>query len=99
MRKKKKISNKNTKCNRVWLKMSTSPGLPTSNNWGWVKILKNSFTLVELSPLHKNVSDNTLKRWVTAHSKQEVSDNTLKKGEHYSSRNERIYIEFKQRFG
>jgi hypothetical protein len=75
--------------------MSTSPGLPTSNNWGWVKILKNSFTLVELSPLHKNGLPNLSitrvtthsKRWVTAHSKQEVSDNTLKKGEHYNSRN------------
>jgi hypothetical protein len=68
------------------LKMPTSPGLSTSNNWGWAETLKNSFTLVELGPLHKNrlaslsvirVTTHS-KRWVTTHSKQEVSDNTLK---------------------
>jgi hypothetical protein len=36
------------------LKMSTSPGLSTSNNWDWPETLKNSFILVELGPLHKN---------------------------------------------
>jgi hypothetical protein len=77
------------------LKMPTSPGLSTSNNWGWAETLKNSFTLVELGffiqkwatkPIG-NKSNNTLKK---------MSDNTLKirsewqhtqeKGEHYSSR-------------
>jgi hypothetical protein len=69
------------------LKMPTSPGLSTSNNWGWAETLKNNFTLIELGLLQKwaakpidNKSDNTLKKgWVTTHSKQEVSDNTLKK--------------------
>jgi hypothetical protein len=58
--------------------MPTSPGLSTSNNWGWAETLKNSFTLVELGPLQKwtvkpigNKSDNTLKKgWVTTHSKR-----------------------------
>jgi hypothetical protein len=50
----KKRSNKNTRCNRVQLKMPTSPELPTSNNWGWAETLKNSFTFVELDLLHKN---------------------------------------------
>jgi hypothetical protein len=67
--------------------MSTSSGLSTSNNWGWAETLKNSFTLVELGPLHKNGLSSLLvtrvtihlKIWVTTHSKQEVSDNTLKK--------------------
>jgi hypothetical protein len=39
-RKENKISNKNTRCNGVRLKMPTSLGLPTSNNWGWVETLK-----------------------------------------------------------
>jgi hypothetical protein len=73
--------------------MPTSPGLPTSNNWDWAETLKNSFTLVELGPLHKNGQSSLSitrvtthsKKWVTTHSKQEVSDNTLKKGERYSS--------------
>jgi hypothetical protein len=52
--KKKKRSNKNTRCNGVRLKMPTSPGLPTSNNWDWAETLKNSFTLIEFGPLHKN---------------------------------------------
>jgi hypothetical protein len=85
-RKEKKRSNKNTRCNRVRLKMTTSSELPNSNNWGWTETLKNNFTLVELGPLHKNrlpslsvirVTTHS-KRWVTTHSKQEVSDNTLK---------------------
>jgi hypothetical protein len=61
------------------LKMSTSPGLSTSNNWGWTETLKNSFTLVELGPLYKNELPNLSVTRVTTHSKQEVSDNTLKK--------------------
>jgi hypothetical protein len=52
--KKKEWSNKNTRCNGVRLKMPTFSELPTSNNWGWAETLKNSFTLVELGPLHKN---------------------------------------------
>jgi hypothetical protein len=36
------------------LKMHTSLGLPTSNNWGWAEILKTNFTLIELGPLYKN---------------------------------------------
>jgi hypothetical protein len=83
---KKKRLNKNTRCNGVRLKMPTSPGLLTSNNWDWAEILKISFTLVELSLLHKNglpslsvtrVTTHS-KMWVTTYSKQEVSDNTLK---------------------
>jgi hypothetical protein len=31
-----------------------SLGLPTSNNWDWAETLKNSFTLIEIGPLHKN---------------------------------------------
>jgi hypothetical protein len=77
MREEKK-TNKNTRCNRVRLK-NIYVWLPTSNNWGWAEILKNSFTLVELGPLHKNglqrlsVTRVTIhsKRWVTTHSKQE----------------------------
>jgi hypothetical protein len=52
--KENKRSNKNTICNRVRFKMSTSLGLSISNNWGWAETLKNNFTLVEFGPLHKN---------------------------------------------
>jgi hypothetical protein len=64
--------------------MPTSPGLITSNNWGWAETLKNSFTLVELGPLHKNRLSSLSVIRVTTHSKgewqhtQNVSDNTLK---------------------
>jgi hypothetical protein len=59
------------------LKMHTSPGLSTSNNWGWAETLKNSFTFVELGPLHTNGLPSLLitrvithsKRWVITHSK------------------------------
>jgi hypothetical protein len=91
----KKRSNKNIRCNEVRLTMPTSPELPTSNNWGWAETLKNSFTLVELDPLHKNgllgisvitvITHSKIKRWVTTHSIK-VSDDTLEKGEHYSSK-------------
>jgi hypothetical protein len=48
------------------LKMPTSPGLPTSNNWGWVKTPKKIFTLVELDPLHKNgLSSLSVTRMIT----------------------------------
>jgi hypothetical protein len=50
--------------------MPTSPGLPTSNNWGWAETLKNSFILVELGPLHKNgLSSLSITRVIT-HSEQ-----------------------------
>jgi hypothetical protein len=75
--KRKEKSNKYTRYNEIWLKIPTSPGLPTSNNWGWAETLKNSFTLVELDPLHKNELSSLSvikvithsKRWVTTHSK------------------------------
>jgi hypothetical protein len=51
------------------LKMPTSPGLPTSNNWGWAEILKNSFILVELGPLHKNGLSSLSVTRVITHSK------------------------------
>jgi hypothetical protein len=67
------------------LKMSTSSGFSTSNNWAWAETLKKWFytcrtwSLIQkwvVKPIN-NKSDNTLKK---------VSDNTLKKCEHYSSR-------------
>jgi hypothetical protein len=77
--------------------MPTSPGPSTSNNWGWADILKRVFTLVELDPLQKwaakpignksdntlkKVSDNTLKRRVTTHSRKvstTAQENVFKK--------------------
>jgi hypothetical protein len=47
--------------------MPTSPGLPTSNNWGWAETLKNSFTLVELGLLHKNELPSLSVTRVTTH--------------------------------
>jgi hypothetical protein len=49
------------------LKMPTSPGLSTSNNWDWSETLKNSFTLIELGPLHKNGLSNLSVTKVTTH--------------------------------
>jgi hypothetical protein len=49
------------------LKMPTSPGLLTSNNWGWAEILKINFTLVELGHLHKNRLSNLSVTRVTTH--------------------------------
>jgi hypothetical protein len=82
--------------------MSTSPGLSSSNNWDWADTLKNSFTLVELGPLHKNEPPNLsvtrvtthTKMWVTTHSEtrsewqhtQKTLALQLKKGEHNSSK-------------
>jgi hypothetical protein len=78
VRKEKKISNKNTKCNRVPLKNAY---VSETLNFQQLRLSrntkKNSFTLVELgSYIQKwvvksigNKSDNTLKK---------VSDNTLK---------------------
>jgi hypothetical protein len=59
--------------------MPTSPGPSTSNNWGWAKILKRVFTLVELGPLQK---------WV-AKPIDNKSDNTLKKGEWQYTQNKK----------
>jgi hypothetical protein len=74
--------------------MSTSPGPSISNNWGWTDILKKIFTFVELDPYTKwaakpigNKSNNTLKRWVTTHSKiRSEWQHTQEKDEHYNSR-------------
>jgi hypothetical protein len=52
MRKKRKDQTKTQDVTEFGLKMTTSPGLSTPNNWGWAEILKNSFTLVELGHLH-----------------------------------------------
>jgi hypothetical protein len=52
------------------LKMPTSLGLSTSNKWGWAKTLKNSFTLVELGPLHKNGLPSLSVIRVTTHSRK-----------------------------
>jgi hypothetical protein len=100
---KKKDQTRTQDVTEFSLKISMSLRLSTSNNRGWAETLKNSFTLVEFGPLHKNgLSSLSVTRvtthskmWVTTHSKQEVSDNTLnkrwvlqlKKCEHYSSRN------------
>jgi hypothetical protein len=51
--KKRKDQTRTQDVTEFGLKMPTSPGLPTSNNWGWAKTLKNSFTLVELGPYTK----------------------------------------------
>jgi hypothetical protein len=83
--KKKKRSNKNTRCNEVRLTMPTSPGPSTSNNWDSTETLKNSFILVELDPLYKNELPTLSVTKVTTHSKK-MSDNTLKKDEHYNSK-------------
>jgi predicted amino acid racemase len=75
--------------------MPTSSGLPTSNNWCWAEILKTSFTLVELGPLHKNglpsrnKSDNTLKK---------VSDNTLKIRSEWQHTQEKVSATAQERF-
>jgi hypothetical protein len=53
-RKKRKDQIRTQDVTESGLKMATSPGLSTSNNWGWAETLKNSFTLVELGLLHKN---------------------------------------------
>jgi hypothetical protein len=88
MRKEKKRSNKNIRCNRVRLKNAyvcrTLNLQQLRLSWN----TKNSFTLVELielGPLHKNRLPSLSVIRVTTHSKR-VSDNTLKKDEHYSSR-------------
>jgi hypothetical protein len=49
------------------LKISTSAGLSTSNNWGWAETQKNSFILVKLNPLHKNGLSSLSVTRVTIH--------------------------------
>jgi hypothetical protein len=71
-----------------------SPGLSTSNNWGWVETLKNTFTLVEHGPLYKNKLLRLPVTRMTIHSKtksewqhtQEMWALQLKKCEHNSSK-------------
>jgi hypothetical protein len=94
MRKEKKRSNKNTKCNGVWLKNAClrDSQLPTIEVEP--KHQKNSFTLVKLGPLHKNGLPSLSVIRVTTHSKtknewqhtQERWALQLKKGEHNSSK-------------
>jgi hypothetical protein len=90
--KRKKISNKNTRCNRVRLKNAYVSKTLNLQQLRLIRNTKNSFTLVELGPLHKNGLPSLSVTRVTAHSKR-VSDNTLKnvsitaqKSEHYNSR-------------
>jgi hypothetical protein len=96
MRENKKNQTRTQDVKEFSLKIPTSPGLPTSNNWGWAEILKNSFTLVELGPLHKNGMPSLSIIRVTTHSKWWVHNtfkirnewqHTQEKGEHYSLRN------------
>jgi hypothetical protein len=78
MRKKKRKDQTRTQdITEFGLKMPTSLGLSTSNNWDWAETLKNSFTLVELGPLHKNWLSSLSVIRVITHSKM-MSDNTLK---------------------
>jgi hypothetical protein len=72
--KEKKRSNKNTRCNRVQLKkcLRLRDSQPPT-----IEVEPNSFTLVELGPLHKNRLSSLSVTKVTTHSKR-VSDNTLK---------------------
>jgi hypothetical protein len=87
VRKEKKISNKNTRCNGVRLKNVYVSGTLNLQQLRLSRNTKNNFTLVELGPLYKNELSSLSvtrvtthsKRWVTTHSKQEVSDNTPKK--------------------
>jgi hypothetical protein len=73
----KKRSNKNTRCNGVRLKNVYVSGTLNLKQLRLSRNTKNSFTLVELGPLHKNGLSSLLvtrvtthsKRWVTTHSK------------------------------
>jgi hypothetical protein len=53
-RKEKKRSNKNTRYNRVWLKNAYVSGTLNLQQLRLSRNTKNSFTVVELGPLHKN---------------------------------------------
>jgi hypothetical protein len=77
MRKEKKRSNKNTRCNGVRLKNAYVSGTLNLQQLRLSRNTKNNFTLVELGPLHKNGMPSLSLTRVTTHSKS-VNDNTLK---------------------
>jgi hypothetical protein len=83
--KKRKKSNNNTRCNGVRLKNAYVSGTLNLQQLRLRRNTKNSFTLVELGPLHKNGLSSLSVIRMTTHSKcewqhtQNVSDNTLKK--------------------
>jgi hypothetical protein len=79
VRKEKKISNKNTRCNGVRHKNAYVSGTLNLQQLRLSRNTKNNFTLVELDPLHKNGLSSLSVTRVTTHLKQEVSDNTPKK--------------------
>jgi hypothetical protein len=81
----KKRINKNTRCNGVRLKNTYVSGTLNLQQLRLSRYTKNSFTLVELGPLHKNRLPSLSVTRVTIYSKS-VSDNTLKKDEHYNSK-------------
>jgi hypothetical protein len=76
--KKRKYQIRTQDVTKFGLKMSTFSGLSNSNNWGWAKTLKNSFTLVELGPLHKNELPSLSITRVTTHSKMWVTTHSRK---------------------
>jgi hypothetical protein len=76
--KKRKDQTRTQNVTEFDLKMPTSPGLPTSNNWGWAETLKDNFTLVEFDPLHKNGLSRLSVIRVTTHSKRWVITHSRK---------------------
>jgi hypothetical protein len=83
--KKRKDQIKTQNVMKFGLKMPTSSGLSTFNNWVWAETLKNNFTLVELGRLYKNGLPSLSATTVTIHSKRWVTTHS-RKCEHYSSR-------------
>jgi uncharacterized protein YutD len=69
--KEKKRSNKNTRYNGVRLKNAYISGTLNLQQLRLSEILKNSFTLVEFGPLHKNELPSLSVTRVTTHSKRE----------------------------
>jgi hypothetical protein len=65
----KKISNKNTRCNGVRLKNVYVSGTLNIQQLRLSRNTKNSFTLIELGPLHKNGLSSLSVTRVTTHSK------------------------------
>jgi hypothetical protein len=70
MRIEQKRTNKNTKCNGVRLKNIYVSGTLNLQQLRLSRNTKNSFTLVELGPLHKNELPNLSVTSVTIHSKR-----------------------------
>jgi hypothetical protein len=70
MRKEKKITNKNTRCNRVRLKNAYVSWTLNFQQLRLTRNTKNSFTLVELGLLHKNGLSSLSVTRVTTHSKR-----------------------------